>query len=97
MYLSLPLFSAQRISDKQVRVADHPEAPLDAPVDHRLDHDVRDVLDVRVVFFDADIAARRLSSGGVEVPAVPRAAEHTVLDRAFAQWPALVWAGCIAS
>ena len=41
------LLAAQRVGEAEVRVADHPEDVLDAPVDHRLGHQVGDGRDVR--------------------------------------------------
>jgi hypothetical protein len=48
------LLAAQRVGEPEVGVADHPEDVLDAPVDHRLDHEVGDRGDVRLLL-DADV------------------------------------------
>jgi hypothetical protein len=43
------LLAAQGVGEPEVRVPDHPEHVLDAPVDHRLGHQVGDGRDVRVL------------------------------------------------
>jgi len=59
--------------------------------------------DVDAVLTDLDrkgrnavvVTARRIAGAGVEVPAVPRAPQPAVLDRALAQGPALVRTGVV--
>ena len=99
------LLAAQRVGEAEVGVPDHAEDVLDAPVDHRLGHQVRDGRDVRVVLHadehlavaDLERIGRRLvveaGRGAVEravVKPVPRAAQQPVLDRALAERAALV-------
>lgn len=84
----------------------HAEDVLDTPVDHRLEHQVANRpdmgpllgqahIDTVVADFDrkrrdAVIEARRFSCQRVKIPAVPRATQQAVLDRAFAKRATLV-------
>jgi len=106
--LQLPvlLAAAQRVGEAEVRVADHSEHVLDAPVDHGARHDVGHRLLVGVLLDDPDedlavadlervgdrlvVEARALAVERAIVEAVPRAAQQAVLDRALAERSALV-------
>jgi hypothetical protein len=93
------------VGETEVGVADHAEHVRDAPVDHRLGHEVGDRVDVRRIL-DADehlavtdlervrrrlvVEAGRGARERAVVIAVPRAAQQAVLDRALAERAALV-------
>ncbi len=99
---------AQGVRQPEVRVADHPEDRIDAPVHHDVDHLVHDrrlllehgQLDVEPVvpLFDGIggghvvVAARGLTGPRVVLVAVPWADDTPVLDLAVTEGPALVGA-----
>ena len=100
------LFPApQRVGEPEVRVPDHPEDVAHAPVDHRLGHHVADRADVLGLRLDADVdavvsdldrerrhavAERRAAVQRAVVIPVPRAAEHSFLDRPLPERASLV-------
>lgn len=101
----------QSVRQAEVRMTHHaPDVP-DAPGDHSLDHDVRDRSHVHLLLIkphvdavvsDLDrerthtiIETGSLAGQGIEVPAVPRAAQQAVFDRALSEWPALMRAAIV--
>src|SRR5204862_5459758 len=71
------LLAAQRVGEPEVGVPDHAEDVLDAPVDHRLRHEVGDGRDVRLVGdANVDLAVADLEREGgrlvVEAGRLPR-------------------------